>query len=118
MADERETLLNELHASLEALISGLESGLGEDALAGLWATCDGTFARFRVAQEAQASAELSDELRKKLEAALRLQAVVASLAARQRDELTSEAEKLTNARARLESLAARAHVGQSCDLLG
>ena len=118
MDDPREALLEELRSSLDTLITGFESGLAEDALAGLWSACDETFARFRTVHEAHAGEEIPDGIRRKMEGVLRLQAVVSTLAARLRDDLTLEADKLANARARLDSLASKAHVGKSCDLTG
>ena len=118
MDDRRTTLLDELRTRLESLLSGLESDVGPEALAGLRAGCNAAFGRFRDEQELHAGEELPDAVRRGIEAALRLQGVVASLAVRVREDLTVEADKLANARTRLQSLAAKAHVGKSCDLTG
>jgi len=116
--DPRTELLAGLERSLGALISGLESGVPEESLTGLWSACDETFERFKTAHEERAEEALSDELRKRMEAVFRLQVVVSSMAARLRDDLTAESEKVANARARLTTLASRAHAGESCNLLG
>ena len=116
--DPRAELLAGLEKNLDALISGLGSGVPEESLVGLWSACDETFGQFKTAHEERADVALSDELRKRMEGVFRLQVVVSSMAARLRDDLTVESEKVANARARLTSLAARTHAGESCDLLG
>lgn len=116
--DPRSALLTRLESSLDALISGLESGVPEESLVGLWTTSNETFAGFKAAQAARADELLPDELRRQMEGVFRLQVVVSSMAARLRDELTLESEKVTSARARLSSLASKVRVGESCDLAG
>jgi len=116
--DARSELLTSLEHRLDALISGLESGVPEEALVGLWTTSNETFERFKAAQVAHADEPLPEELRRQLEGVFRLQVVVSSMAARLRDDLTLESEKVANARARLSSLTAKVRVGQSCDLAG
>ena len=112
------TVKNNLEGKLEALISGLESGVPEESLAGLWTRCNETFERFKAVHDGRPGETLSDALRKQMEGILRLQAVVSSMAARLRNDLTDESEKVANARARLACLAEKAHVGESCDLSG
>ena len=116
--DARMQLLMGLEKSLDALISGLESGLPEESLVGLWNTCDETFEHFKAAHQEHAGEELSDDLRTRMVGVFRLQVVVSSVVARMREDLTVESEKVANARARLTSLATRTHAGESCDLLG
>lgn len=117
--DARPALLDELTRRLEGLLSGFEGeALPAARLDGLWRACADSFERFRAANEARPDEPLPADARARLEQALRLSAVAASLAARSQDELRSELDKIVQVRARLASRASGPELGEACDLVG
>ena len=117
--DARRTTLDELSRRLESLISSFGGGaLDSDAVHHAWTACARAFDAFRTAFEEGATRTVSPDLRARIEQVLKLEAVAAGLAGRERDEAARQLENLSSVRARLRGYASGAPTGESCDLTG
>ena len=104
--------------SLESLLAGFEGARRPDpaVMEDLWRGCAQAFDGFRSAMEAL-DAPPSEELTRRMEAVLKLNAVVTSVAVRTKEELAVELGNLAGARAVLERRSV-AREGESVDVRG
>ena len=121
--DARVERLDELQARLEHLVNVLGGSEvpAADEMDRAWSAASRAFEAFRRAAEPFAGQETPDEVRKRVEAVLRLDAVAVGLASRHRDALAGELDKLAGVRSRLRALDATrgsAGVGDACDVAG
>lgn len=124
MTDVRIGLLDELNRRLEELLGLLDGQELQDGarLSGSWMRCSAAFEAFRSADaSALARGEgRPDAVRERMEAALRLQAVAASLAGRGRDLVADGLREMRQLRRKLREAApdGRPAAGGACDVRG
>ena len=121
--DPRVELLDVLTGRLEILVSTLggEEAPSAEALESAWSQAAEAFERFRVVADGFGQQALPAEVRRRMEAAMKLDAVAAGLASRHHDGLSLELDKMAGARSHLRSLTAGRRIGDagtSCDVTG
>jgi len=120
--DPRIGALDRLNDRLERLLDGIERPGpvrdGDDALATAWSECAIAFEGVRAALETTEGREQDGEVRARLQTALSLHAVAASLAQRSREEVESGLGTLADVRKRLRQAGGTRSTGASCDVSG
>lgn len=114
--------LKDLTARLRALLSHLENADTSDgaSLGRVWADCQAAFRSYRSnAPDLEAVPEEERaEFATLLEDAVRLNAIVASMAARQGEEISRGLEEIVRVRKFVHSAVSNARTGASCDVRG
>lgn len=121
--DPRLEPLNELQSRLESLVTllGGEAAPSAEEMDRSWSAATAAFRRFRGIAESAPDGPPPAEVRERMEAVMRLDAVAVGLASRHRDQLAVELDKVAGSKSHLRSLdnaRGESGLGGGCDVAG